>query len=347
MKTAFISGISGQDGAYLALHLLNDNYRVVGGIRRNSSPQHLQRLKDLHIINYIEFVPFELSDPENITETIRSYQFDQFYNLAAQSFVGDSFAIPRYTSQVTGLAVVDILEAIRRYSPGTRFYQASSSEMYGHDLIKEAYNELTPHKSRSPYGAAKSFAHQITVNYRESYNLHASCGILFNHESPYRGPQFVTQKVVHGICDFTKTQQTIELGTLKSRRDWGHAFDYTAAMKLIVENPFADDYVVATGKTHSIEDLINTAAICHTFLTNDKLQLESIVNINDDDSKDVLFSNLHNKFVFHVPASNPRPTELHWLQGDCSKIRQQLNWRPVYDFETMINEMVAYKLKRG
>ena len=245
MKRALITGATGQDGAYLAQLLLAKGYDVTGAIRRNSQPE-MVRLEKLGIARELRTVDFDLSEPNNITRLIRGNAFDEVYNLAAQSFVGSSWEQPVYVADVNGVGVVRLLDAIRTYTPQTRFYQASTSEMFG--LVRVLpQDELTPFHPRSPYGVAKVYGHHITVNYRESFGLHASSGILFNHESPLRGTEFVTRKITVGLARFARGDHAaVELGNLNAKRDWGFAGDYVEGMWRMLQQEAADDYVLAT-----------------------------------------------------------------------------------------------------
>ena len=256
MKTALITGISGQDGAYLSKLLLEKGYKIIGGDRRTASGS-LWRLEELGILNEIEFIDFELAEITNIQRAIEKNNVNEFYNLAAQSFVAASFEMPMMTSDITGISVVRILESIRKVNPLIKFYQASSSEMYG-KVQETPQNEKTPFYPRSPYAVAKLFAHWMTINYREAYNLHAVSGILFNHESPLRGSEFVTRKITTGLAKIKSGDiDFLELGNLNASRDWGFAGDYVKGMWLMVNSKTPQDYVLSTGNTHTIKDFIH------------------------------------------------------------------------------------------
>ena len=248
MKTAFITGITGQDGAYLAQLLLQKGYEVHGGVRRISQPQ-MARLDALGIARDVHLHEFDLSEPYSVMRVVSKLHPDEFYNLAAQSFVGASWEVPIYTADVDGVAVVRILDALRTMSPQTRFYQASTSEMFG--LVQEVPQcETTRLYPRSPYGVAKVYGHYITMNYRESFGLHASSGILFNHESPLRGKEFVTRKITMALARLARGgSDPVELGNMDARRDWGFAGDYVDGMWRMLQQDVADDYVLATGVT--------------------------------------------------------------------------------------------------
>src|SRR3984957_18087992 len=260
MPTALITGITGQDGAYLAQHLLGYGYRVVGLVRRSASSDVMgERLRWLGVLDHVELVDGNLTDLSNLIRTVQACKPDEVYNLGAQSFVAASWQQPLLTGTVTGLGAANVLEAIRLIRPEARFYQASSSEMFG--LIQETrQNERTPFYPRSPYGAAKLYAHWMTVNYRESFGLHASNGILFNHESPLRGIEFVTRKITDGAARIKLGLATeLALGNLDAQRDWGHSRDYVRAMHLMLQQDAPDDYVVATGPTTTIREFCRLA----------------------------------------------------------------------------------------
>ena len=257
-KRALITGISGQDGAYLAKLLLEKNYKVYGAVRRTSAA-NLHRLDELGITDRIDLVDFDLMEHGNIIEIIRTLKPNEVYNLAAQSFVSASFKQPIYTGEVDGIAVTRMLEAIRLFSPETRFYQASTSEMFG-KVQAIPQNEATPFHPRSPYGVAKLYAHWIVKNYRESYGMFAASGLLFNHESPLRGKEFVTRKITLGLARIRAGQQeTIELGNLDAKRDWGFAGDYIEGMWQMLQQPEGDDFVLATNTVSSVRDFVDCA----------------------------------------------------------------------------------------
>lgn len=296
---AFITGISGQDGAYLAQFLLDKGYEVFGGARRTASGE-LWRLKRLGIADKVEVIDLEMTEYESIRRAVLKVVPNEIYNLAAQSFVGSSFETPLYTGDVDGTGVARLLEVIR----GTRIrmYQASTSEMFG--ATPPPQSEVTPFSPRSPYACAKAYAHHMCQLYRNAYNTRVSCGILFNHESPLRGEEFVTQKIAREI------RGTIRLGNLDSRRDWGHAKDYVRAMWLMLQSE-PDDYVVATGVSHSVRDFLEAAGRA--------AGVEPKVEIDP-------------RFF--------RPAEVDYLLGDPSKIKDGLGWEPEISFEELVQEMV-------
>jgi GDPmannose 4,6-dehydratase len=309
-KTALITGITGQDGSYLAELLLEKGYRVVG-LHRRSSTVTFERIS--HLTDRLILVPADLLDEGSLIRVLRDYQPVEVYNLAAQSFVQTSFAQPVLTGEVTALGVTRLLDAILLTDPGIRFYQASSSEMFG-KVVEVPQTERTPFYPRSPYGVAKMYGHWLTVNYRESYGLHATSGILFNHESPRRGLEFVTRKVSFSAAAIKLgLQQTVALGNLDAQRDWGHAADYVRAMWLMLQQDDPGDYVISTGETHSVRELCQIA-----------------------------FDQVGLDWAEHVVVDQQffRPAEVDLLVGDASKARQQLGWKPEIGFEELVRGMV-------
>ena len=320
MPTALITGVTGQDGAYLAQLLLGKGYRVVGLMRRSASSDVIgERLRWLGILKHVEMVDGNLIDISSLIRILRDVKPDEVYNLAAQSFVAASWQQPLLTGSVTALGAGNVLEAVRLMRPEAKFYQASSSEMFG--LIQEPrQSERTPFYPRSPYGVAKLYGHWMTVNYRESFGLHASSGILFNHESPLRGIEFVTRKVSDGAARIKLgLADELALGNLDAKRDWGHARDYVRAMHLMLQQDKADDYVIATGQTHSIRDL------CQLAFSHVGLNYEEKVRIDP-------------RFM--------RPAEFDVLLGDASKAKEQLGWSPEVSLADMVAEMVDADLAR-
>jgi GDPmannose 4,6-dehydratase len=318
-KKAFITGINGQDGSYLSEYLLELGYEVHGIIRRNSVPENQQsRLTD-EIRNNLHIYYGDLLDQGSLERLLGDIQPDEIYNLAAQSHVRISYDIPQFTVQTNAIGVINILEAYRRACPNSRFYQASSSEMFGSSVDEDGFQrETTIMNPVSPYGCSKVFGYNIVRNYRNAYNLHASNGILFNHESPRRGSNFVTNKVVKTAVEIKLgLKNELVLGNLDSYRDWGHSKDYVKAMHLIINNDTPDDFVVSTMITHSVRDMVE-----YVFT---KLELDYTKYVAQ-----------HHKFT--------RPEELDYLKGDSTKIRTQLGWEPEYTFETMLDEMIEYWL---
>ncbi len=316
-KTALITGITGQDGSYLAELLLNEGYRVVGMTRRTSTDVH-ERIQ--HLVDDIEFVSGDLLDQSSITSIVRDVRPNEVYNLAAQSFVPTSWQQPVLTGEFTALGVTRVLEAIRASDPAIRFYQASSSEMFG-KVVETPQRESTPFYPRSPYGVAKVYGHWITVNYRESYNMFAVSGILFNHESSRRGKEFVTRKITDGVARIKLgLAKELRLGNLDSQRDWGFAGDYVRAMWLMLQQDTADDYVIATGRTHSVRDFVRIA-----FESAGLGSYEPYVVLDE-------------RFV--------RPAEVDLLIGDPSKAKRVLGWEPRVSFEQLVEMMVRADLDR-
>ena len=320
MKTALITGISGQDGAYLAQLLLSKGYRVCGLMRRSSTAEISNiRLRWLGIADDVELIDGDLTDLSSLVRTIQDVQPDEIYNLAAQSFVKASWQQPLLTGSVTALGAGNVLEAMRLVDPKARFYQASSSEMFG--LIQEEMqSEKTPFYPRSPYAVAKLYAHWMTVNYRESFGLHASSGILFNHESPLRGIEFVTRKVTDGVARIKLGKaKELRLGNIDAKRDWGHARDYVKAMWLMLQQDKPDDYVVATGRTVTVRQMCEIAFAHVGLKTDDHLVID-----------EKLF----------------RPAEVDVLLGNPAKANAALGWHAETTLEEMIAEMVEADLKR-
>lgn len=318
VKKALVTGITGQDGAYLAKLLLDKGYEVFGFVARRSTDTSW-RLRELGIDSDVQLINGDLADVSSLTRAVELSQPHEVYNLGAQSFVGASWQQPILTAQVSGLGVVNILEAIRSVKPDARFYQASTSEMFG--LIQaEKQDESTPFYPRSPYGVAKLYGHWITVNYRESFKLHASSGILFNHESPLRGIEFVTRKVTDAVARIKQGQQKeLRLGNIDSKRDWGFAGDYVEAMWLMLQQKKADDYVIATGRTVTVRDM------CRLAFAHVGLNYEDYVVIDPQ-----LF----------------RPAEVDVLLGNPAKAKAQLGWSPKTTLEQLIPMMVDADMRR-
>ena len=313
-RTALITGITGQDGPYLAQLLLENGYEVNGLVRRSSTP-NLERLERLGIRDDVRLIEGDLGDGGSIINAIKLCNPREFYNLAGQSFVPESWKTPVQTGQFTAIGVTRCLEAIRIADPQIRFYQASSSEMFG-KAQQTPQSEATPFWPRSPYGVAKVYGYWITVNYRESYDLHASNGILFNHESPLRGDEFLPRKVSKAVARISLgLQETLEIGNLEAQRDWGFAGDYVEAMWLMLQQDEPDDYVIASGETHSVRELVEIA-FAH-------------VGIDDYERHTV------------VKPEYYRPAEVDLLIGDASKALERLGWKPKVDFAALVEMMVA------
>ena len=316
MKKAFITGVTGQDGSYLAEFLLKKNYQVFGLTRRTST-SNFDRIKDIQ--NDITLVPGDLLDQHSLTQAIKEAQPDEVYNLAAQSFVPASWSQPVLTGEFTALGVTRVLEALRIAKPDAKFYQAGSSEMFG-KVKATPQSEETPFYPRSPYGVAKVYGHWITVNYRESFDMFAVSGILFNHESERRGLEFVTRKITHGVARIKLgKQKELFLGNLDAKRDWGYAPDYVEAMWLMLQQDRPDDYVIATGKTWSVRQFVEMA-------------FESVgLNWKEYVKKDERFM---------------RPAEVDLLVGDPSKAKEKLGWQPKTSFKQMVELMVKADIKK-
>ena len=321
MKKALITGITGQDGSYLAELLLDKGYEVYGIIRRSSSlnTERIDHLyKDPHINDVKMFLHYgDLSDSSNLSRLLEKVQPDEIYNLAAQSHVRVSFDMPEYTADVVGLGTIRILDAIKETQIKTKFYQASTSELYG-KVVETPQTEKTPFYPRSPYACAKLYSYWITVNYRESYNMYACNGILFNHESPRRGETFVTKKITHAIARIlNKEQDKLYLGNLDSKRDWGYAKDYVEAMWLMLQQENPDDYVIATGETHSVREFLDEAF--------------GLVGLD------------WKKYV-EIDPRYYRPAEVDLLLGDPTKAKEKLGWKPKTTFKELVKIMLEYDL---
>ncbi|MNW40492.1 GDP-mannose 4,6-dehydratase [compost metagenome] len=315
-KNALVTGITGQDGSYLAELLLEKGYKVYGLRRRTSTPM-MENIE--HIKNEIEFIEGDLLDSGSLVNAVKISNPDEVYNLAAQSFVGTSWDQPSLTGQITGIGVTNLLDAVRSEKPEARFYQASSSEMFG-KVVETPQKETTPFYPRSPYGVAKVYGHWITVNYRESYNLYACSGILFNHESPRRGIEFVTRKVTTAAARIKLgLQNELRMGNLDAKRDWGFAGDYVKAMWLMLQQDKPEDFVISTGKTHTVHELVEIA------FSHVGLHWQDYVVIDP-------------KFV--------RPAEVDLLLGDCSKAKEKLGWELEVGFEDLVKMMVESDLKK-
>ena len=318
MKSALITGITGQDGSYLAEFLLEKGYKVYGTVRRLSTPnmENIRQLQDK-----VELISADLLDQTSLTEAVEQAEPDEVYNLAAQSFVKASFDQPVLTGEFTAIGVTRVLEAIRSVNPKIKFYQASSSEMFG-KVVETPQKETTRFHPRSPYGVAKVYGHYITLNYRESYDMFACNGILFNHESPRRGIEFVTRKIAHAAARISLgKQKKLELGNIDSKRDWGYAVDYVEAMWLMLQQDKPDDYVIATGETHSVQEFIEIAF--------------GAVGIKD-----------WKKYVTYNNPKHLRPAEVDYLIGDSSKAKKVLGWEPKTSFKQLVKIMVDADLER-
>ena len=316
MKTALITGISGMDGSHLADFLLEKGYKVYGMERRSS---YVNNINTKHLEDQVTILTGDMTDQNSLFRCLKESNPDEVYNLAAQSFVGESWNTPEQTSNVTGLGVLRVLEAIREFNPKIKFYQASSSEMFGR-MVENPANENTPFYPRSPYGVSKLYGHWITKNYRESYDMYACSGILFNHESERRGIDFVTRKISDGVAKIKLgLADHITLGNLDAERDWGYAPDYVEAMWLMLQQNTPDDYVIATGEKHSIRDFLEASF--------------NYIGINDWES------------YVKQDARFMRPAEVDVLRGDYTKANKELNWTPKTSFNELVKIMVDNDLK--
>jgi len=316
-RRALITGITGQDGSYLAEFLLGKGYEVYGFERRASSRR---RDNIEQILDKIHLLSGDLLDQQSLVRAIQEAKPDEVYNLASQSFVQESWKQPFYTGEVTGLGVTNILEAIRTVNPKIRFYQASSSEMFG-KVQEVPQKETTPFYPRSPYGTAKLYGHWMTVNYRESYGMFACSGILFNHESPRRGFEFVTRKITDAVARIAVgSEKKLKLGNISAKRDWGYAGDFVEAMWLMLQQKEADDYVIATGETYSVKDFLEVAFAC--------------VDLDWEE------------YVLAYVDDHMRPAEVDFLIGDASKARKKLGWSPKIDFSALVEMMVKSDLEK-
>lgn len=315
MKNALVIGVTGQDGAYLADFLLKKRYNVFGTFRRTSH-RCFERLDEMNNYENIIKIKADVMDHPSIRSAFRQSEPDEVYNLAAQSFVGASFEQPILTSDVTGLGTLRILDALKEYSPDAKFYQASTSEMYGN--APGIKNEETPFKPRSPYGVAKVFAHNMTNHYREAYDIFACCGILFNHESPLRGIEFVTRQITYRLAKIKfHKQKKFKLGNIHAKRDWGFAGDYVESMWLMLQQKNPDDYVIATGESHSVEEFLA--------LATEYAELGDWHELVEIDHE-------------------LRPTDIDDLVGDSSKAQKQLQWKPKMKFKDLVKNMVEHDL---
>lgn len=320
MKKAFITGVTGQDGAYLSQLLLSKGYEVFGLVRRLSTPNYW-RLETLGVRSQVQIVEGDITDEHSLSSLVKNIQPDEVYNLAAQSFVGTSWQQPILTTQVNTMGTLHLLNAVKLYCPKAKFYQASTSEMYGNSHIDNTQDETTPLHPRSPYAISKLAAHWLTINYRESFQMFACSGILFNHESPLRGIEFVTRKITDGVARIKLgLSKEIALGNLDARRDWGFAGDYVVAMWLMLQQSSPDDYVISTGENHSVRDFLSAA----------------FAEIGIEDWA---------PYVREDPAMI-RPAELHELCGKSEKAKQKLGWIPKVGFRELVKMMVEADVRR-
>ncbi len=336
-KTAVVTGITGQDGAYMAAFLLEKGYRVVGAYRRSSTP-NFWRLEYLGLSGHpgLELVEYDLTDLSSTMRLVSKTKPDEIYNLAAQSFVGISFDLPFTTGEITGLGVVNLLEAVRQLKPDTRFYQASTSELFG-KVQTIPQNENTPFYPRSPYAAAKLYAHWMTINYRESYDIFGTCGILFNHESPLRGKEFVTRKITDAVARIKHgKQEHVELGNLSAKRDWGYAEEYVAGMWLMLQAPVPETYVLATGRTETVRDF--------AMLAFQAADME--IAWRGEGAAEEGYCPRTGRVLVKVNPQFYRPAEVELLIGDPGKARAELGWEARTSLEELCRMMVEADCKR-
>ncbi|MDY6969126.1 MAG: GDP-mannose 4,6-dehydratase [Spirochaetota bacterium] len=334
-KKALITGIRGQDGAYLSKLLLDKGYEVYGADRRSGDSRNW-RINELGAENDVKTLYMDLLEKTNIRNIIEKVQPDEVYNLAAQSFVGISFDQPILTSEIDAIGVLRLLAAIKDIKPDAKFYQASTSEMFG-KVQEIPQTESTPFYPRSPYGVAKLFAHWMTINYRESYNMFSCCGILFNHESPLRGLEFVTRKITHGIAKIKNNQkEKIILGNLDAKRDWGYAKEYVEGMWLMLQQDKPDDYILSTGETHSVREFVETAC---RFVDIDIVWEGEGVNTKGIDKKT-------GKIIVETSPEFYRPAEVDLLIGDPKKAKENIGWEPKTTFRALVEIMMKADLER-
>ncbi len=335
MRKALITGITGQDGAYLANLLLEKKYKVFGGIRRNSQDQ-LHRLRTLKIHEKVTFINLDICDQFQVFEAIRNHQFDEIYNLAAQSSVGSSWQLSIPTTNVNSVGALYLLEAIKRFSPNTKFYQASTSEMFG-EVNEPTQSETTPFYPKSPYAVSKLYSHWMTINYRESFGLKTCCGILFNHESPLRGTEYITKKITSGLCEIESgAREKLILGNLNAKRDWGYAKEYVEAMWLMLQQEQLEEYVIATGRTCSVREFINFCC--------EHLGIDLVWDGEGKTEKGLDRKN--NKLIIEVDEKFFRPAEVDIVTGLATKAKTKLGWEAKTNVETLASIMIDFDKAR-
>ena len=351
MKTALITGVTGQDGCYLAKNLLEKGYKVYGAVKHTTGIQNW-RLDEMGITNDIEYIDVDIVDQANVRRMIDKTQPDEVYNLAAQSFVALSFEQPEMAALIDGVGVLRVLETIYQVNPEIKFYQASTSELFG-KVQEIPQNENTKFYPRSPYACAKLYGHTITINYREAYNMFACSGILFNHESPMRGSEFVTRKITKGVCNWIHNKRPVTLGTIDAQRDWGHAEDYVEGMRLMLQQDKPDDYVLATGECYSVKEFADTVLdkldIKHHWTRTRKEPQQQ------DDYGHLLSEGVYidecytddHKCIITTDEKYKRPAEVDLLIGDSTKARTELGWKPKFDLDMLIDDMLEWDLKRA
>ena len=331
MKSALITGVTGQDGAYLAEFLLKKGYDVFGGMRKVSR-NGFSRLQTLGIQEKVNFINLDLTNESQVFEVIQSHQFDEVYNLAAQSSVGSSWELSISTTNVNSVGALYLLEAIKRFSAHTKFYQASTSEMFG-KVIEPIQTETTPFYPRSPYAVSKLYSHWMTINYRESFGLSACCGILFNHESPLRGPEYITKKVTSQLCEIRSgKREKLILGNLNAKRDWGYAKEYVEAMWLMLQQDQLEEYVIATGETSSVRDFVNFCCA--------HLEIDLIWDGEGESEKG--YDRKTNKLIIEVKKNNFRPAEVDISVGSAKKAKTKLGWEAKTNIKTLASIMIDF-----
>ena len=331
MKTALITGITGQDGAYLAKFLLKKGYKVFGGARKLSKGG-LNRLQTLGVQEKVNFINFDLKNESQVFEVIQNNQFNEVYNLAAQSSVGSSWELSIQTTKVNSVGTLYLLEAIKKFSAHTKFYQASTSEMFG-KVIEPIQTETTPFYPRSPYAVSKLYSHWMTINYRESFGLSACCGILFNHESPLRGAEYLTKKVTSQLCEIQSgKREKLILGNLNAKRDWGYAKEYVEAMWLMLQQDQPEEYVISTGKTSSVRDFVNFCCA----------HLEIDLTWDGEGESEKGYDRKTNKLIIEVNKNYFRPAEVDTVVGSAKKAKTKLGWEARTNVETLASIMIDF-----
>jgi GDPmannose 4,6-dehydratase len=334
-KKAIIFGVTGQDGSYLSSFLIKKNYLVYGVYRRTSGKSFFRLKNQINHKNF-KLIVGDVSDPVSVLEILGETKPDEIYNLAAQSHVGVSFKVPQSTLFINSFGVLNILESIRnlKLTKKTKFYQAGTSEMFGGASIL-AYNELSKFEPKSPYGVSKVMAHQLTINYREAYNIFATNGILFNHESPFRGDNFVTKKIISNLCKLKKlNNHKFYLGNLYSKRDWGHAEDYVEAMWLILQQKKPTDFVISTGKNYTVKDFVNESC----------KQLNIKIKWVGSGLKEKAINLSSNKIIIEIKKEFFRPSEVNYLKGNSSHARKILKWKPKHNLKSLIKDMINHEM---
>jgi GDPmannose 4,6-dehydratase len=349
MKRALLSGITGQDGSYLAELLLSKDYEVHGIVRRASTfnTDRLDHIyQDPHESHKRLFLYYgDVTDPLSLDQIIQKVKPDEIYHLGAQSHVRVSFDVPVYTGHVDALGTLNMLEAMRKHVPNAKFYNAATSELFG-KVLEIPQKETTPFNPRSPYGVAKIYAYYIVKNYRESYDMFAVNGILFNHESERRGSTFVTKKITEGLVNYIKTRKPFYLGNVYAKRDWGYAPDFVEGMWLMLQQEQPEDFILATGETHTIKEFINVCLyyIPETFKRNNEIYKKFSWK-SDENDREILWDNEYDRLVIGIDEKYYRPTEVDLLLGDASKAKEKLRWEPKVKFKELVKRMMENELK--